>query len=212
MLVNNLTVLEMQTEMYGRAEIAANEAGKKFTAGIRTMADAVGVDYATMKGFALGTTAKPSEATVDRVRIYLRDNVVGENALQEELDRVMKINEELNAEIVRRKDEQQKNERWWADRLRDVNDELEMIKQRRFSRCHDVSELVDFLSADELAELVFRTTHMFRFGLVDEDQEPEGKVLNPLEINTDEDGHPTICTEKGYAVVILRDASCSMCE
>jgi hypothetical protein len=212
MSVNNLSVLEMQTEMYGRAEKAANDAGKKFSAGIRTMADAVGVDYATMKGFATGTTKKPAELTVDRVRIYLRDNIVGENVLQEELDRVMQINEELNAEIVRRKDEQKKNEKWWADRLRDVNDELEMIKQRRFSRCHDVSELIDFLSADELAELVFRTTHMFRFGLVDEDQEPEGKVLNPLEINTDEDGHPTICTEKGYAVVILRDASCSMCE
>jgi hypothetical protein len=74
MLVNNLSVLEMQTEMYGRAEIAANEAGKKFSAGIRTMADAVGVDYATMKGFATGTTKKPAELTVDRVRAYLRDN------------------------------------------------------------------------------------------------------------------------------------------
>ena len=212
MSVNNLTVLEMRTEIQNRAEQAAFKSGKKYTAGIRAMAEAVGVDYITMKAFALGETKKPSERTLDRVRTFLRDNVAGENALQEELDRVMKINEELNAEIVRRKDEQQKNEKWWADRLRDVNDELEMIKQRRFSRCHDVSELVDFLSADELAELVFRTTHMFRFGLVDEDQEPEGKVLNPLEINTDEDGHPTICTEKGYAVVILRDASCSMCE
>ena len=74
MLVNDLSVLEMQTEMYGRAEIAANEAGKKFSAGIRTMADAVGVDYATMKGFATGTTKKPAELTVDRVRAYLRDN------------------------------------------------------------------------------------------------------------------------------------------
>ena len=74
MSVNNLSVLEMQTEMYGRAEIAANDAGKKFSAGIRTMADAVGVDYATMKGFATGTTKKPAELTVDRVRAYLRDN------------------------------------------------------------------------------------------------------------------------------------------
>ena len=112
MLVNNLTVLEMQTEMYGRAEIAANEAGKKFTAGIRTMADAVGVDYATMKGFALGTTAKPSEATVDRVRAYLREDEDSQSAkitkleakirqLQEEIDYKDKSREELRLSYVK---------------------------------------------------------------------------------------------------------------
>ena len=38
------------------------------------MAEAVGVDYITMKAFALGKTKKPSERTVDRVRTFLRDN------------------------------------------------------------------------------------------------------------------------------------------
>jgi hypothetical protein len=96
MLVNNLTVFEMQTEMYGRAEIAANEAGKKFSAGLRTMADAVGVDYATMKGFATGTTAKPSEATVDRVRAYLRDDEDLQNAKISELEaKIRQLHEEI---------------------------------------------------------------------------------------------------------------------
>ena len=74
MLVNNLTLLEMRTEIQDRAEEAAEKSGKKLTAGIKAMAQAVGVDYSTMKGFALGTIKNPSELTVDRVREYLRDS------------------------------------------------------------------------------------------------------------------------------------------
>ena len=74
MSVNNLTVLEMRTEIQNRAEQAAFKSGKKYTAGIRAMAEAVGVDYITMKAFALGETKKPSERTLDRVRAFLRDN------------------------------------------------------------------------------------------------------------------------------------------
>jgi hypothetical protein len=74
MLVNNLTLLEMRTEIQDRAEVAAQKSGKKLTAGIKAMAQAVGVDYSTMKGFALGTIKRPSELTVDRVRAYLRDS------------------------------------------------------------------------------------------------------------------------------------------
>ena len=198
MLVNNLTLLEMRTEIQDRAEEAAEKSGKKLTAGIKAMAQAVGVDYSTMKGFALGTIKNPSELTVDRVRAYLRDDVVGDSALEEELDR--------------RKDEQKKIEEWWAARFKDVNDELQMMKQSRFANCHEVSHLADHLSADELAELVFTTAHMFKFGMVDEDQEPEGKVLNPLEIDSSEDGHPLICTERGRVVVIVRHLSCPECE
>ena len=74
MSVNNLTVLEMRTEIQDRAEQVARKSGKNFTAGIKAMAEAVGVDYITMKAFALGKTKKPSERTVDRVRTFLRDN------------------------------------------------------------------------------------------------------------------------------------------
>ena len=198
MLVNNLTLLEMRTEIQDRAEEAAQKSGKKLTAGIKAMAQAVGVDYSTMKGFALGTIKNPSELTVDRVRAYLRDDVVGDSALEEELDR--------------RKDEQKKIEEWWAARFQDVNDELQMMKQSRFANCHEVSHLADHLSADELAELVFTTAHMFKFGMVDEDEEPEGKVLNPLEIDSGEDGRPLICTERGRVVVIVRHSPCPACE
>ena len=44
MLVNNLTLLEMRTEIQDRAEEAAEKSGKKLPAGIKAMAQAVGVD------------------------------------------------------------------------------------------------------------------------------------------------------------------------
>lgn len=74
MTVNNLKLHEMQTAMNALAVEEAEKSGKKITAGIRTVADAVGVDYATMKGFVFGTIKRPSERTVDRVRTFLRDN------------------------------------------------------------------------------------------------------------------------------------------
>lgn len=73
MTVNNLKLHEMQTAMNALAVDEAEKSGKKITAGIRTVADAVGVDYATMKGFVFGTIKRPSERTVDRVRLFLRD-------------------------------------------------------------------------------------------------------------------------------------------
>jgi len=73
MSVNFLKLHEMQTAMNALAVEEAEKSGKKITAGIREVADAVGVDYATMKGFVFGTIKKPSERTVDRVRLFLRD-------------------------------------------------------------------------------------------------------------------------------------------
>lgn len=73
MSVNFLKLHEMQTAMNSLAVEEAEKSGKKITAGIRTVADAVGVDYATMKGFVFGTIKKPSERTVNRVRLFLRD-------------------------------------------------------------------------------------------------------------------------------------------
>ena len=73
MSVNFLKLHEMQTAMNSLAVEEAEKSGKKITAGIRTVAEAVGVDYATMKGFVFGTIKKPSERTVDRVRTFLRD-------------------------------------------------------------------------------------------------------------------------------------------
>jgi len=74
MTVNNLKLHEMQTQMNALAVDAAEKSGSKITGGIKVVSKAVGVDYATLKGFVFGTIKKPSERTVDRVRAYLRDN------------------------------------------------------------------------------------------------------------------------------------------
>ena len=74
MTVNNLKLHEMQTQMNALAVDAAEKSGSKITGGIKTVSKAVGVDYATMKGFVFGTIKRPSERTVDRVRTFLRDN------------------------------------------------------------------------------------------------------------------------------------------
>ena len=73
MTVNNLKLHEMQTAMNALAVEEAEKSGKKITSGIKTVSKAVGVDYATMKGFVFGTIKRPSERTVDRVRTFLRD-------------------------------------------------------------------------------------------------------------------------------------------
>jgi hypothetical protein len=74
MTVNNLKLHEMQTQMNALAVDAAEKSGSKITGGIKAVSKAVGVDYATMKGFVFGTIKRPSERTVDRVRTFLRDN------------------------------------------------------------------------------------------------------------------------------------------
>lgn len=73
MTVNNLKLHEMQTAMNALAVEEAEKSGSKITGGIKAVSKAVGVDYATMKGFVFGTIKRPSERTVDRVRTFLRD-------------------------------------------------------------------------------------------------------------------------------------------
>lgn len=86
MSVNFLKLHEMQTAMNALAVEEAEKSGKKITAGIRAVADAVGVDYATMKGFVFGTIKKPSGRTVDRVRTFLRDNGDCESVVEDPRD------------------------------------------------------------------------------------------------------------------------------
>jgi len=107
MSVNFLKLHEMQTAMNALAVEEAEKSGKKITFGIRAVADAVGVDYATMKGFVFGTIKKPSGRTVDRVRLFLRDNGDCESVVEDPRD--AKISE-LEAKIrqmheeIKRKD------------------------------------------------------------------------------------------------------------
>ena len=204
---------KMKSIMKTQIDALTQELGKSWKQCCRVLANEIGIDYATLKNFVEGKVQKPSEKTLQSMQTYLdefdasvirgestpdNEAVVGDSALEEELDR--------------RKDELKKIEEWWAARFQDVNDELQMMKQSRFANCHEVSHLADHLSADELAELVFTTAHMFKFGMVDEDEEPEGKVLNPLEIDSGEDGRPLICTERGRVVVIVRHLPCPSCE
>ena len=93
MTVNNLKLHEMQTQMNALAVDAAEKSGSKITGGIKAVSKAVGVDYATMKGFVFGTIKRPSERTVDRVRTFLRDN--------EEIEAKDKIREELRLSYVK---------------------------------------------------------------------------------------------------------------
>jgi hypothetical protein len=96
MTVNNLKLHEMQTQMNALAVDAAEKSGSKITGGIKAVSKAVGVDYATMKGFVFGTIKRPSERTVDRVRTFLRDNGDCESVVEDPRD--AKISE-LEAKI-----------------------------------------------------------------------------------------------------------------
>ena len=86
MTVNNLKLHEMQTQMNALAVDAAEKSGSKITGGIKAVSKAVGVDYATMKGFVFGTIKRPSERTVDRVRTFLRDNGDGKSVVEDPRD------------------------------------------------------------------------------------------------------------------------------
>ena len=86
MTVNNLKLHEMQTQMNALAVDAAEKSGSKITGGIKAVSKAVGVDYATMKGFVFGTIKRPSERTVDRVRTFLRDNGDCESVVEDPRD------------------------------------------------------------------------------------------------------------------------------
>ncbi len=96
MTVNKLKLHEMQTQMNALAVDAAEKSGSKITGGIKAVSKAVGVDYATMKGFVFGTIKRPSERTVDRVRTFLRDNGDCESVVEDPRD--AKISE-LEAKI-----------------------------------------------------------------------------------------------------------------
>tara|TARA_E500000318_G_scaffold90248_1_gene88057 strand:- start:45 stop:569 length:525 start_codon:yes stop_codon:yes gene_type:complete len=91
-------------------------------------------------------------------------------------------------------------------------DELNMIKQRRFSRCNEVTDVVDHLSPYELAELVFYASHMFRFGLAAHEDEDGDTIVNPLEFDLTDKGTPAIWSDNGKAVLILAHTPCPSCE
>lgn len=91
-------------------------------------------------------------------------------------------------------------------------DELNMIKQRRFSGCNEVVDVVDHLSAYELAELVFYASHMFRFGVAAHKDEDGDTIVNPLEFDLTDKGAPAIWSDNGKAVVILKHTPCPSCE
>ena len=72
MSVYDFKLHELQSLLNSFAIEEASKAGKKVTFGIRLLAQGVGVDYATMKGFVYGTIKKPSERTLGRIYAYLQ--------------------------------------------------------------------------------------------------------------------------------------------
>jgi len=72
MSVYDFKLHELQSLLNSFAIEEASKVGKKVTFGIRLLAQGVGVDYATMKGFVYGTIKKPSERTLGRIYAYLQ--------------------------------------------------------------------------------------------------------------------------------------------
>jgi hypothetical protein len=72
MSVYDFKLHELQSLLNSFAIEEASKAGKKVTFGIRLLAQGVGVDYATMKGFVYGTIKQPSERTLGRIYAYLQ--------------------------------------------------------------------------------------------------------------------------------------------
>ena len=72
MSVYDFKLHELQSLLNSFAIEEASKAGKKVTFGINLLAQGVGVDYATMKGFVYGTIKKPSERTLGRIYAYLQ--------------------------------------------------------------------------------------------------------------------------------------------
>ena len=72
MSVYDFKLHELQSLLNSFAIEEASKADKKVTFGIRLLAQGVGVDYATMKGFVYGTIKKPSERTLGRIYAYLQ--------------------------------------------------------------------------------------------------------------------------------------------
>lgn len=72
MSVYDFKLHELQTLLNSFAIEEASKEGKKVTFGIRLLAQGVGVDYATMKGFVYGTIKHPTERTLGRIYAYLQ--------------------------------------------------------------------------------------------------------------------------------------------
>ena len=72
MSVYDFKLHELQSLLNSFAIEEASKAGKKVTFGINLLAQGVGVDYATMKGFVYGTIKQPSERTLGRIYAYLQ--------------------------------------------------------------------------------------------------------------------------------------------
>ncbi len=91
-------------------------------------------------------------------------------------------------------------------------DELTMIKHRRFSKCHSVADLADYLSASDLAELLFYTQDMVQFGLFVDRNEDDEPIVNPIEPDRTDEGDPAIFSQRGKTVVVLKHMACGDCE
>jgi len=141
MTVNNLKLHEMQTQMNALAVDAAEKSGSKITGGIKAVSKAVGVDYATMKGFVFGTIKRPSERTVDRVRTFLRDNGDCQSVVEDPRD--AKISE-LEAKVrqmheeIKRKDNDREDLRLSYVKVRE---QLESV-QAQDPEFHDQYQVV----------------------------------------------------------------------
>ena len=72
MSVYDFKLHELQSLLNSFAIEEASKAGKKVTFGINLLAQGVGVDYATMKGFVYGTIKHPTERTLGRIYAYLQ--------------------------------------------------------------------------------------------------------------------------------------------
>jgi len=128
MTVNNLKLHEMQTQMNALAVDAAEKSGSKITGGIKAVSKAVGVDYATMKGFVFGTIKRPSERTVDRVRTFLRDNGDCQSVVEDPRDaKIDALLTEMAAleQTIKHKDQDREDLRL---KFVDVQEQLERVQ------------------------------------------------------------------------------------
>jgi len=141
MTVNNLKLHEMQTQMNALAVDAAEKSGKKITSGIKAVSKAVGVDYATMKGFVFGTIKRPSERTVDRVRTFLRDNGDCQSVVEDPRDaKIDALLTEMAAleQTIKHKDQDREDLRL---KFVDVQEQLERV-QAEDPEFHDKYQVV----------------------------------------------------------------------
>ena len=116
------------------------------------------------------------------------------DAAREQDDEILNMNDDLFAE----KDE--------------LMEELNTIKRRRFHKCNSVADLADYLSANDLAELLFYTQDMVQFGLFVDRNEDDEPILNPLDVDRTDEGDPAIFPQRGKTVVVVRHVPCGDCD